>query len=276
MTTEKVSLTREKETLLITLYGKGEESRMPDSLLHDHFAAEAVSRIDYDFARLKVTRDIMIGLAMRAHLFDSWTREFLARHANATVLHLGCGLDSRVFRIDPGPDVRWFDVDYPEVVALRRRLYPARRNYTLIGSSVTDLAWLDTVAATGPTLIVAEGLTPYLHRDDGFRLFERLTTQFASGELMFDAYGRLGICLVKYNPSIRATGASMHWSIEDPHEFEARIPRLTLLTVLPAYDPEGYDPRQVARMSWPARLTIRLLKAIPGFRRTGQILRYRF
>jgi hypothetical protein len=89
MVAEKVTLTREKETLLITLYARAEESRLPGSLLHDHFAAEAVRRIDYDFAKLKVPRDTMISVAMRAKILDDWTRDFIARNPSATVLHLG-------------------------------------------------------------------------------------------------------------------------------------------------------------------------------------------
>ncbi len=116
MDTERIALTGAKETLLITLAAKAGESRLPDSLLHDHFAAEAMARIDYDFARLNIDRDTMVGLALRAHVLDGWARGFLARHPAATVLHLGCGLDSRVFRLDPGPEVRWFDVYFPDGV----------------------------------------------------------------------------------------------------------------------------------------------------------------
>jgi O-methyltransferase involved in polyketide biosynthesis len=43
---------------------------------------------------------------------------------DAVVLHLACGLDSRVLRIDPGPTVAWFDLDQEPVIDLRRRLYP--------------------------------------------------------------------------------------------------------------------------------------------------------
>ena len=42
------------------------------------------------------------------------------------MVQLGCGMDSRVYRVDPPPSVRWFDLDYPEVVDLRRRIYPER------------------------------------------------------------------------------------------------------------------------------------------------------
>lgn len=276
MTTEKVTLTEEKETLLITLYAKAGESRLPDSLLHDRFAAEVVDKIDYDFSRLKVDRNLMIGVAMRAHILDGWARDFLSRHPDATVLHLGCGLDSRVFRIDPPPGVRWFDVDYPEVITLRQRLYPERAGYTLIGSSVTEPNWLDGLPADRPTLIIAEGLFMYLGPDAAPRLLERLTAHFPSGELAFDGFSRLGVRLIMRHRSVRATGASMHWTIEDPHELEIRIPKLKLLTDLTAYDPRGYEPRQVARMSWAARLAVRLFAAVPPLGRISRLLRYRF
>jgi O-methyltransferase involved in polyketide biosynthesis len=66
-------------------------------------------------------------------------------------------LDSRVFRLDPNAPVRWFDVDYPEVIEVRRRLYPQRAGYRMIGSSVTDPGFLDGVPRNRPAMIVAEG-----------------------------------------------------------------------------------------------------------------------
>ncbi|XVQ85661.1 class I SAM-dependent methyltransferase [Microbispora siamensis] len=69
-------------------------------------------------------------------------RSFLADHPDAVVLHLGCGLDARVYRIDPPATVDWYDLDYPPVIELRQQFLPPREHYTLIGSSVTDLTWL--------------------------------------------------------------------------------------------------------------------------------------
>ncbi|CAN7506886.1 class I SAM-dependent methyltransferase [Pararhizobium sp. LjRoot255] len=276
MTAEKVSLTREKETLLITLYAKAGESRLPDSLLRDRFAAEAVSRIDYDFSRLMIDRDLMIGVAMRAHILDGWTRDFIGRHREATVLHLGCGLDSRIFRVDPASNIRWFDLDYPEVIALRRKLYPRRDGYSLIGSSVTDPNWVADVPVDRPTIIVAEGLFPYLPADEVTKLLRRLTAHLQCGELVFDGYSRLGLALISWQPSVRVTGARLRWAINDPRELETEVPRLKLLTEVPAYDPEAYDPRQIARLSWAARLAIYAFAAAPVLGRIGWLLRFRF
>lgn len=276
MQTETVALTREKETLLITLWAKAGESRLPDSLLEDRFAAEAAARIDYDFARLKVDRDLMVGLAMRAHTLDGWTRDFLADHDDAIVLHLGCGLDSRVFRIDPPVRIDWYDVDYPEVIALRCKLYPARENCHLIGSSVTEPGWLADLPQDRPAMIVAEGLLPYLPEEDVPLLLERLVRHCRSGEIIFDAYSPFGLRMIALQPSIRATGATLHWALDDPADLERQVPGLTLETELTAYDPDGYDPEQIARMSWPARLAIQFFSLLPPLARIGLLLRYRF
>ena len=155
---ERVRLTNEKEPYLVTFYGKVLDSRAEDSILGDRFADEAARRIDFDFGTLKVPKGASISLPLRAGHLDQWTREFLAATPSATVLHLGCGLDSRAYRIDPPATVRWYDVDRPEVIDLRRRLYPERHNYAMIGASVTDLAWLDEIPAARPALVVAEGL----------------------------------------------------------------------------------------------------------------------
>ena len=150
MAGEKVNLSGARETLLMTLYGKALESRLPHSLLGDRFADEAVRKIDYDFSRLKVDTNLGIGLAIRARTYDVRVQDFIARNPGAIVLHLGCGLDTRIFRVDPPDGVEWFDVDFPDVIALRHKLYPPREHYHLVGSSVTDPDWLAQVPRNRP------------------------------------------------------------------------------------------------------------------------------
>ncbi|MER9655458.1 class I SAM-dependent methyltransferase [Mesorhizobium sp. M0152] len=271
MAGEKVHLTGEKETLLITLYGKALESRLPDTLLKDHYADEAVRKIDYDFSRLKVDENLGIGLAIRAKTLDVSVQDFIARNPDPIVLNLGCGLDTRIFRIDPPQNVDWFDVDYPDVIELRRKLYPSRDHYNLVASSVIEPGWLAEVPRNRPAMVVAEGLTPYLAAEAGLSLLSRLVSHLATGELMFDAYSRFGLKLLRLNPTLRATGAKVHWAIEDPHDLERAIPKLRFVEDISAYEPE-----HAARMGWFAGLFVRLWKHIPALRKIGRLLRYRF
>lgn len=99
----KAQLTEEKETLLATLYGRAIDSRAKNPILGDTTAADTVRRLDYDFTRMRLSPGDAAGVALRARQLDVWTARFLARHEEATVVHLGCGLDTRVQRLDPGP-----------------------------------------------------------------------------------------------------------------------------------------------------------------------------
>jgi O-methyltransferase involved in polyketide biosynthesis len=270
MPSEKVSLSGVEQTMLITLHGKAMESRSPDSLLKDRFADQVVRSMDYDFSRLNLGPDGAISLAMRAKAFDDWTLAFIARHRDAIVLNLGCGLDSRVFRVDPPPGISWFDVDLPEAVRLRRPLYPARDpDYRLIAASVTEPGWLDEVAGDRPAMIVAEGLMPYLASTEAPKLVARLVAHFPSGELVFDGYSRLGLKMLRLTPQLRASGAEVHYAIDDPKTLEAAAPGLRFVEEI-----IQYDSAEISRMSWPSRLTFALWRYVPALRRIGRLLRY--
>lgn len=58
-----------------------------------------------------------------------------------------------MFRVDPQPVVRWYDLDYPEVIGLRQRLLPARGSYHLAGCAVTDPGWLGDVPTDRPVTL---------------------------------------------------------------------------------------------------------------------------
>ena len=88
--------------------------------------------------------------------FDALITNYLNGHPDATVLHLGCGLNSRAFRLAVPEGVRWFDVDLLQVIALRRQLYSDSGTYRMVGSSVTDPGWFDELPAGGAVLIAAE------------------------------------------------------------------------------------------------------------------------
>ena len=66
------------------------------------------------------------------------------------VLDLGAGLDDRLLRVDPPPTLDWYDIDYPEAIALRRRLLPEPRNAHNIGADLTAAHWLDDVPTDRP------------------------------------------------------------------------------------------------------------------------------
>jgi O-methyltransferase involved in polyketide biosynthesis len=260
-------------TNLCTLYLRACESRLEQPVLGDKAAAEAVDRIDYDFARMHRSAQPwgnQFLVALRARQLDLWAEEFLRRNPDAVVLHLGCGLDSRAFRLDVPSEVRWFDVDVPEVIALRRRLYTERHGYTMIGSSVTEPGWLDQIPVEGPALIVAEGLLMYLTEPEIRVLLQRLTDRFDTGELLADLLSPWGPRFS--NSPILAnfsTAGITKWGTKDGHELPEWNPRLRLVDMSMFLDPEKVPLK-------PQRLIYRMVTAVSFVRNYDRLYRFQF
>jgi O-methyltransferase involved in polyketide biosynthesis len=174
-----VDLSGAPQTMLATLHAKALDADRPDSVLHDTWAREIVGRLDYDWSRTSMTPRNAPSVSMRSAHFDRWTLQFLAVHPRATVVHLGCGLDSRYLRLDPGPDVEWYDVDYPDVAELRRKLLPSREHNHVVAASVTETGYLKDVPDDRPTLALGEGLTMYLTCNDGIALLRSISWSFS-------------------------------------------------------------------------------------------------
>jgi O-methyltransferase involved in polyketide biosynthesis len=243
-------------TNLVTLYLRAYESRSQRPILGDHAAAEAVDRINYDFKRIhrsSLPASNQYLVVLRAKQIDDWSADFLARHPDAVVLHLGCGLDGRAFRLAPPPSVLWFDLDQPGVIELRRHLYDDTEQYLMIGSSVTDPQWLDRIPSGHPTLVVAEGLLMYLHEHQVRQLLERLTDRFDHGELLFDTVSPMGPRVSK-----AFTRGIVKWGIRNARDLETWNSRLRFLEEMSIFD--AYQKIETTLVRW----IYKLLSALPS------------
>ncbi|MGW0801532.1 class I SAM-dependent methyltransferase [Nonomuraea sp. NPDC002799] len=268
---EKIDLTGAPATMLATLYAKAADAQSPDSVLHDTMALDVLGKIDFDFTKVGIKPGDAATVAIRSLHFDTWTREFLQAHPEAVVLHLGCGMDTRVYRVDPGPSVRWYDVDYPDVVELRRKLFPERAGYELIASSVTPPTWLDQVPGDLPVLVVAEGLTMYLHQEEGRELLRRVVERFPSGQLVFDAFSTRGIKMQKINKPVQVAKATLYWGVDGADELVSIHPRLRCTDTVSAFDLQGYEHLRAAH-----RAMVRIARKLPFMRRMAVMYRLEF
>lgn len=268
----KVSLTGTQQTALVTLYGKALDSRRPDSILGDREADRAVRRLDYDFGDLRMRPRDQQSSAMRSKAYDRRVMRFLDGHPDCVVLHLGCGLDTRAYRVNPPATVDWYDIDLPDVIALRRKLFDPRPGLHVVSASITDPELLGGIAADRPVLVVAEGLTPYLRRTDGLAMLRRIVGHFPAGLLLFDGYSRAGVWLLQRYPPVRASGAQLDWSIGDPRELERAVPGLVFDGEWWVADAEDIK-RHFSPMYWHV---MQILFHISPIRRLGRGLQYHF
>ena len=201
-----------------------------------------------------------------------WVERFIDARPVCTVLNLGCGLDSRVYRVYPPTTVGWYDIDLPGVIELRRRLFAELAGTHTIAASVTDPQLLPAIPCDTPVLVVAEGLTPYLRAADGVAMLRRISEHFPSGEMVFDGYSRAGLWVSQRYGPVKASGAQLDWAIDDPHELEVAVPGLR-------FDSEwllGDVPNLQRCYSWPTRQLFEILSRITPLRRLGRRLHYHF
>ncbi len=271
--TEKlhVDLSGAPQTMLATFYAKALDAGLDNPILGDRWARDIVDRLDYDWSKTTITARNSPAVTTRSAHFDNWARQFLAVHPEAVVLHLGCGLDSRYYRLDPAPTVEWYDVDYPEVADLRGQLFPPREHCHLVAASVTDPAWLAEVPADRPTLMIGEGLTMYLTAADGEALLRRVVEHAPSGELQFDAFNRFGIRAQWTNAVVTRAGAKLYWGIDGPDDILDAVPGLRLLLWQSAFDSPSF-----AQVGWPYRAMARAMSLSKTLRYMAQYHRYAF
>jgi len=129
---------------------------------------------------------------LRNREFDRYARDFLVRHPDAVVVHIGCGLDSRFERVaERNGQVEWYDLDLPEVIELRRKLLGDEAGrYHFLPYSAFDLRWLEIISSyrQRPFLFLAEGVFMYFDETQVKSLVLALQKRFPGAELVFDAF----------------------------------------------------------------------------------------
>jgi O-methyltransferase involved in polyketide biosynthesis len=260
------SLKGVSKTLLITLYVRARESQRPDAMIRDEQAVAMVNKIDADFSPLRMHRHDEIATILRMKKFDSHVRNFLARNSDGVAVHIGCGLDTRFERVDNGR-VEWFDLDLPEVMALRQQLIPGRNcRVHPLAASVLEDAWMDEVSLLSPRplLFIAEGVLPYFEEGQVKSLFLKLRDHFPGCELVCDAHTPYVIRMDNFQLALSAVSARLHWGLKHGKDVEGWGDGLQLLDEWFYFD----DPE-------PRMHPYRWMKSIPILGKSTGIFHYR-
>ena len=114
------------KTLYIPLYGKSKVSKQ-GIILKDAMAEKIWELESFKIKGKSKSKWLSYNMAMRARIFDDWTRAILHQDKEALVLHIGCGLDSRCIRINE-PFTNWIDGDFPNVIEIRKKYYKESEN----------------------------------------------------------------------------------------------------------------------------------------------------
>jgi O-methyltransferase involved in polyketide biosynthesis len=268
-----INFTGVRVTALIELYARWLDSKEKHPILGDPWAKDVVQRLDFDFNQLESMTAARFAVGVRSRVMDQWVTQFLAANPDAVVLDLGCGVDSRVFRLDLGPGHHWYDVDFPDVIALADQLYPHREGHSTIGGSVTDQEWLARIPTDRPVIVVADGLFGFLTEDQVRDLLKRVVDHFPRGEIVFNTYSSLVKRQrdKKPGPVFGKFGISIGWTLDDEHALEKLDNRLRYVE-----ERSQVQSPLLARTPLSYRMLCAVLSLIPAAKYSTRILRYRF
>ena len=227
MEKEMITLSGVPETLLIPLYARALESRKEHPVFYDAAAVRIIDAVDYDFAKHGKNKMNMWGCAARTVLFDREAAAHIERYPDCCVVNLACGLDDRFHRLDNGR-IRWYNVDFPQVIDLRRELLEPCDRVTDIPASVFDYEWMERIANHDHTLIIAEGFLMYVTAEEVQSLFSIIAGKFTHTTLLLELMTKWMVDHQKLHDTTKLTEAVFKWGVEKTEEFTRLCPQFRM------------------------------------------------
>ena len=190
-----------QETLILPLYSRKLCTELYPNLYRDETAVRLIDEIDYDFSEAeKNSRSLMqrfgaLEVAMRQNDLAWEVRNYLKTHPSAAVVNLGCGLDNTGKACDNG-SCKIYNLDFPDVIALRQQLLPAGEREQNIPCDLKDPAWFDKIDASGGAVFFASGVFYYFLTEQVRELVQGMADAFPGGVLVFDAANRTAVKMI--------------------------------------------------------------------------------
>lgn len=196
-------MTGVNKTLYIPLYGKALVSRK-GILLDDKKAEEIWEKEGFPLKGKSKSKWLAYYMAMRAKVFDRWLQEKMQTGKDFVVLHLGCGMDARIERVQNGG--LWYDVDFQDVIEERKKYFEETASYRMLPANLKETDWLNALPPVPNAVVVMEGVSMYLTNEELRALLKNLTDRFAKVNLLLDCYTPFAVKMTKIKNPINEVG----------------------------------------------------------------------
>ena len=211
-----------QETLIIPLFARKVCSELYPNLYRDETSIRLIDEIDYDFSEAeKNSRSLMqrfgsLEVAMRQNDLAWEVQDYLKSHPTAAVVNLGCGLDSTGRACDNG-SCKIYNLDFPDVIAVRNELLPAGEREKNIPCNLNDTAWFSQINASGGAVFFASGVFYYFLTEQVKALVQSMAGAFPGGVLVFDAANRTAVKMIAktWLKSAKIQDVGAYFSVSD-------------------------------------------------------------
>ena len=211
---KKQDMSNVNKTLYIPLYGKSFVSKR-GLFLEDPKAEEIWDAEKFPLKGKSRSKYLAYYMGMRSAVFDAWVKEQMAIADDAVVIHIGCGMDSRVLRVGESYHI-WYDVDFPEVIEERKRYYGEDFRYQMLAGDARDPVWLSQIPQHKAAIVVVEGVSMYLTVEELQTALGAICDHFDRVALLMDCYTTFAAKMSKYKNPINDVGVTVVYGIDDP------------------------------------------------------------
>ena len=197
----KIEKNTVQETLILPLYSRKLCTELYPNLYRDETAVRLLDQIDYDFSQAeKNSRSLMqrfgaLEVAMRQNDLAWEVRAYLKTHPCAAVVNLGCGLDNTGRACDNG-SCKIYNLDFPDVIAVRNQLLPAGDREENIPCNLNDTEWFTKIDPSEGAIFFASGVFYYFLTEQVRTLVQAMADSFPGGVLVFDAANRTAVKMI--------------------------------------------------------------------------------
>lgn len=162
-------ITHVSDTALMVAACRAHETDLEDAFVKDPFAVRLAGERGFAIlAALPYSNLLRLGIAIRTRFVDELLLEALSQYPITTILSVGCGLDTRPWRLSFPSEVRWIETDFTDVLDYKERLMSGevprcrRERLTLDLNDPVQRSALYKAAGSAPALMITEGLLLYL------------------------------------------------------------------------------------------------------------------
>ena len=217
-----------QETALIPLAIKASETSRPNARIRDQKAKEIIDTLGVDVSKYDPVLSHE-GVIARTIMFREELKRLLQKYPDALCVNLGCGFDDKFSQVDNGR-LLWYDVDLPDQIAVRRKVYSDRPRCTMLDGSALESGWTAQLPKSAMNIIVMEGVLEYFSKDQVKTCLNMLCDSFPHGYLLAELHSPFLEKNGKHHDAVKHTNATFGWGTKSGREYLDLEPRMKLIS----------------------------------------------
>ncbi len=217
-----------QETALIPLAIKASETKRPNARIRDYKAKEIIDALGVDVSKFDPFLSHE-GVVARTIMFREELKRLIHRYPDALCINLGCGFDDKFIQVDNGR-ITWFDVDLPDQIAVRRKVYEDRERCLMLEGSALDGEWTKNLPKREMTIIVMEGVMQYFSKAQVKKCLNMLCDSFPKGFLLAELHSPFLEKHGSHHDAVKNTNATFGWGTKTGKEYLELEKRLSFIS----------------------------------------------